>query len=499
MRAVQEKAMVKFCRRWPWFLTVLALVPGGALAQTRSEKVPLQIQVLADRAAGVPPEFSADILLKLAGDPDVRDRDWKIRTIEDAFGRSMGAQNAYRLLGGRHTATREYRQSWDHGLDMLSLQCRAVELMLDLDSGRARTLFERIRLPELPAPKCRDALVADLSNFYTTFSLVLQGGFSASDRKKWRDIEAIEEQIRQMRSPIQIAPMTKVILTAPVVSPEQKQRLLTTLAAVVSQPRLLTTDRQFAVYEGGIWALLYDLRNAHADLTDWIPAIRSLLVRQYAQPRCADHSMRDGLPEAAVEFNAFLDKLKRGLPFAAVPVHPIADAEIQPSEVAGSMELTELWQSADGAKILDRLRWLHHGNRGLTGPNRLWSASERSAMEWDAKCREALKLLDEMKEGEGAAEAAAVYHRKTTAYANILKLTPEGKIRENAAATLLAVLEHYYFRIENRSEWFSGFVTLQETALSKGGDSRLKAEIKQSKNPVISLYAAWLELTPHEE
>jgi hypothetical protein len=484
----------------PWSLLALSLVPSGAIAQAieagaKTDKVPRAIQALADRAAGAPPEFSADILLKLAGHPDVHDKAWRIRVIEDAFAIAANAQNPYKRVGSSNTDTLDARQSWDHGLDALSLQCRAVESMLGVDPKQARDLFDRITLRQLPRPECREALSPDISGYYKTLTLILGGAYSAAERAKGRDIEALESQIQLAGAPSQIAPLARVILTAPVNTTE-RQRLLSALA--VALPRLSTSDRQFRACEYDLSNVSYEIqRQAPAALAVWAPAMREFLVRQYRIPRCGDHhDSKDGLPETASEFNAFLEKLKSEQASVSNTVKPITKDEARPSEVADSMQVVMFWQSDAARKILSALKWLTHGNRDLPDSQRFWTDAERATTEWEARRLELLKLLDDW--NEGSEDAAALYHMKASAYSLLAKLTPEGKARDNALTIFLSFLDQNYSQIENHSEWFTEFALFRDQMHYRKEDSRMLNPMKQASSPVIPLYAGWLEIAPPE-
>ena len=80
-----------FC---PYAICVLPLLYARAA-------VPPEFQALADRARGLPPEFTADVLLRLAVSPQVTDAKWKRGLIEDAFLSAAGAPQPYRLRGSR--------------------------------------------------------------------------------------------------------------------------------------------------------------------------------------------------------------------------------------------------------------------------------------------------------------------------------------------------------------------------------------------------------------
>jgi len=477
---------MKTIRGYMWVPIALSLALAGVVAQSGRQQVPSRMDALADQAPGVPPEFAADILLRLAKHPDVKDKKWKICKVEEAFSLAARAQHPYKRVGGKHTDTRESRQSWDHGFDSLSLRCRAIDQMLELDTSRARALFEEIRIPELPAPQCHEALVPNIDIYYATFSHVLSQAFSAGDRVKGRDVEAIQERIQSIRSPIQIAPMVAVLLIG--VRTSRQEELLSSLAA--SLGRLYTTDRQFAMCESQISGLLFQLQAAKLDVTPWIPAVRDLLVRQYTRPRCGDRSSSTDLPEGAREFNTFLEKFTHGLP--ADLSLPITSAEVRPSGISDSCRVTEFWQSADAKVIRQALTRLALRSEN---PRRAWSDSERTSSEWDAKRLELVKLLDGWH--EGIEDATSLYHMKVDTYAVLSVLTPEGESREDAISKSLSFIEQNYGRIDDRSEWFTGFTALLDRVSISQQRSRLTEILHRSRNPVILLYAQWLDLAPH--
>ena len=120
------------------------------------------LRLLAMDANGVPPEFSADALLRIAGSGRVTDKEWQRYLLDEAFMRAYGAQEQY-----RRTTTQSIpadsrqgadRQASDTALTRVSLQIRVVQLMLYVDASHARELFEWIELGLAPGT-CANPLV----------------------------------------------------------------------------------------------------------------------------------------------------------------------------------------------------------------------------------------------------------------------------------------------------------------------------------------------------
>ncbi len=83
---------------------------------------------------------------------------------------------------------------------------------------------------------------------------------------------------------------------------------------------------------------------------------------------------------------------------------------------------------------------------------------------------------------------------KAEAYAEIAQLTPKGKARDNAMGLFLSFLDQNYGHIENRSEWFTEFALFVERMRDGKEITRMLDPMRRSTDPVIPLYAAWLEL-----
>src|SRR5450759_1492864 len=111
-----------------WTMTAVLLL---AVHVPETAKRPVEIGALVDRARGVPAEFTADALLRLADSKAVRGSEWKKELIEEAFAAAARAQHRTERIGEYLTDSRYGPAALGvgTGLDTISLQARAVSAM----------------------------------------------------------------------------------------------------------------------------------------------------------------------------------------------------------------------------------------------------------------------------------------------------------------------------------------------------------------------------------
>src|ERR1700674_5326093 len=120
--------------------TLAATCTAPIIAQERRTRDPQMEALLAD-ARAVPPEISADALIRLAGSSRISDAR-KLELLGEAFMRAYRARDDYRLssLPAIPRASRQgaERQAYATGLSRVSLQVRAAQLMAFVDPRRGR-------------------------------------------------------------------------------------------------------------------------------------------------------------------------------------------------------------------------------------------------------------------------------------------------------------------------------------------------------------------------
>src|SRR6185295_6236192 len=148
-------------------LTILlgAVLPGQGPGAPRRDPA---IDQLAADAASVPPEFEADVLLRISQLSKV-DKEWRRELLDTAYMRAYAAPEQHRRATTRQVApdSRQGAQVFAYAtaLTRVTLQVRVVELMAFVDANHSRELFEWIEL-NLPPGTCSDPLVPSVDEYY---------------------------------------------------------------------------------------------------------------------------------------------------------------------------------------------------------------------------------------------------------------------------------------------------------------------------------------------
>ncbi len=416
------------------------------LCQVQAQR-PKEVLGLVDQARALPPEFSADTLLRIAGSPLVTEPAWKRELIEEAFRTGSHAQLPFRRRMGSYTDERSSHAAWDHGLEALTLQTRAVEAMIPLDPIRARLMYEEIVPADLGNPTCQEILTPNVDAYYVTALKVFDRGFTEKERQKGEPLHLLEGKVQTMQTPEQVPAVSKMILDAKV-SPAERERLLGIFA--VTQDRVKGSDRVYARTEFDLARMLAGVLRSGDSYGALMAAMRSYIVRQVGGARCSENLSAKKIGDSARDFNLLVEQLNAG----GADYTKISPEESKPLKDDGTNKDDQFWQSARSKQVLDALKWLNHGNRDLPGDSRFWTLEERSTMEWNTHYLDTLKLLEGWKPDEEPAPDD-YYAMKAHAYMLIAGLVPPGTARDNAMGMYRSFLEQSYFLIENHNFWFT--------------------------------------------
>ena len=304
---------------------LLVLLPLSRASAQGLPQLPAETMGLIQEARGLAPEFSADILLRLAGSRLVTDSAWKRQLIEDAFRAGARGELPYRKAGEGNTDARASRAFWNNGLEALTLQTRAVEAMLELDPQLARTMFEEIPTPQVPALSCLETGAPNLSAYYQTATNVFARGFTVDQRQNLQHLQFLKRVIGQMQSPAQVTPAVKLIFTVRV-TPGERQELISDFASMLW--RINGTPRVFAeasfqlvpvsaprTLPPGVRGIPPLLESEPGELPPpvvsaaplLLPAMRDYIVRHVSGPRCSEDARAQQLPLPVNDFN-YLDR-----------------------------------------------------------------------------------------------------------------------------------------------------------------------------------------------
>ncbi|WP_244805145.1 hypothetical protein, partial [Xanthomonas phaseoli] len=216
-----------------------SLASGSALAPVQSGQDRPSAQEVITAAAALPPDFQADVLLRVAASEDIPllenhgARDSAIVGLsEQAY---TLAEHATRRLPGIATvgfageeSEDELRSARTAGLDQLTLQTRAISAMKSHSISRATAL-----LTELPRPavaNCESDYVDDPTPIYAVAPTL-----SVNDASQ--NTELLLGQVDRARSEAEIAPALKFVTALPLEAPATEVAIAQRLAKMLLRAR----------------------------------------------------------------------------------------------------------------------------------------------------------------------------------------------------------------------------------------------------------------------
>jgi hypothetical protein len=472
--------------------------------QTKSQKAnqPKQdVQSIADGADGIPPEFGADILIRLSESSKVTSRAAKIDLLQRAFYLGAKAEPIIKRspMSGISTDTRVgYEAISSHlNLERISLQSRAVTGMLPLNAAEARELFEQIRLPDLAPLGCQESSSYDLRGFYETLANVARSGFTSKDRLKGRDVALLSPYLGAIQSHAQVAPLARLLANADL-SPSDLNRLSNTFAVALSQ--LQGDERSFAVWnsedskQGNAAGLVSDLINKleakGVPSIGLLSALRQYLVNNFDGVRCED-SVNDeseqgkSLPGRIQEFNQQFQEALRNAQLA-----PITKEDIKGDHIGPKATNIEFWNSPTSKQLDTDLRKLLWNN------TRPLSNEEKNTPEWHSQLDDFLTEMEGWSpNGEPTEDFLA---EKSILFWTVIDAVPNGPERYKVLYALVNFLEQSFDQGMSRNEWLFGVNRLLSGTVAADDRREVLEAFLNSRDSSLSLYAHLEVLDPRD-
>ena len=469
-------------------------------------ELPKKMQELVDRARSVPPEFSADALLRIAESDAVRDSATKAELIEEAFRKAGGAQEPMKRRslrpGGGDTRVSFQARAFAQELDALSLQSRAVIDLVKVDKPKARELFSQIPAPHLPKLTCADTLVYDVSAYYEALAEVAASTFTAKERVEEAHVKMLAGFAGAAASAADIGPMARTLASASL-TPAQLQMAANALAAAVKS--MATDDRSFSytVSAGGsmladVNALVTACKRQQVSTAGLVDAVRGYLARHLGGKRCADtggiqvslgigNAGQPAPPDAVTFFNTAI--LAEVYPPGTV-IAPLGGDEVRASGVEDPIEPEPAPKSAELTELSDRYNGLVFNPLGTS-----WSSEQKADTVWQSKLREYLALLAAWKPG-AATSQSEYFYRKCYLLSSLVNVVPNGPERELVLRSYIDFLQQYGYQQGSRIEWFLPVNTLLFRVLTDQALAGLAEDMRNSGDAVVSLYAQLGTLVP---
>lgn len=448
----------------------------------RPAKRPVEILNILSEASAAPPEFAADVLIRVARSKKVQDPSWKREMLEEAFRLASKSEHKIkRDYAGEVMDTREGYLSMALALklDSLSLQSKAVTAMLSVDKQRAREMFSEINPDlKLPALTCEDALIPDVSDFYDALKQVALETFGPEEVRNGTQLWFVQRYVAAMTSPSQVAPLARVIVSLDT-TPAQFSVLLTSFSNAL---KLVSNDYRtflFSVFRDPPSQVFTELAAAcdrkGVPTDDLLKSLRAYIVANFTSAQCADNTVA-----RKKEVPGFIRVANNGIlqPF------PISLAEIQPSHVEGRVKTYPYWESPKAKEFLTNLKRLRFGS-----DNRPRTEAEKASSEWHQQLIDYLNNLQSWSASHEQSESD-YFHQKAIVYRVLSTEITSGLVRDRLLRSYASFLSES-FTHQGRAEWFlHANHLLDQVRTPKGTDrTTLIGILQATPNTVFRTYA----------
>jgi len=462
-----------------------AVVLAGQAPATGNDPPPRDrlLQTLALDAAGIPAEFEADALLRIARASAV-DNAWRRELIDDAFMRAYAAQEPYRRSAyGVPPNSRQgaMQAGFDSHLTQVSLQVRAVQMMALVDGAHARELFQWIA-PGVEATPCDDLLVPALAEYYTTLGTLARTTFSEADHAEalrfleyylWRahlpsEMPSVAQAIQRFKPTIREAPylegLVRFIFEAGVKDPRGFS--VANLDLVTRVAELEDADRSMGLTIPYLPQTLHDYLRAHM-----------------TGARCADSTTE---PVAASAFNARIRRTeadKDGVP-------PLDGADLRPSRLLGGATIDFYRQTSESSRLQSEFMRLRGTERQPV------SMRVRQQQPWREQAERFIVDLDRWN-GVREPTVRDYFYQKAVLFTEAIDLIPPGGVRTHAIRSFIDFLRHADIERSRRALWFVFTNRLLGYATDADRTFVLDA-MEASGQPILSLYARLERVLPQQ-
>jgi hypothetical protein len=461
--------------------------PGKVLNRQARD---FELQAITDMAVAVPPEFGADVLMRLVESGRITDRALKISLLDEAFALADSAEQPISrepVVGtDMDTVSGYLANAFFLGLDRLSLRSRAVDDMLPLDRARARSLFDEIGFPILMPLGCEYALAYDPRSFYEALDRMARNGFTSQEKLQGHEISLLARYVSGVRSHSQVAPVAR-LLGSLELSPTELGELASLFANALKQLR--GDERSFAAATsrsgnnglvGSLAGLIVRLDAKGVQSSPLLGSVREYLVANFGGLRCSGtmgrQAGRESLPETVGEFNRQFREALRVGQLSPINTDEIKDVRISPEAVDDAA-----WQSAEAKRIAAGFRRLRVGDG--QGP---FGATEKMTTMWSAQLT---GFLNELESWNGGGEPEEVFfHEKSIVYEVLIDLIPSSRERSTALESFVRFLEQNYLH-PSRIEWFWHARRLLDGYKGADDQPEVLLGFLNSRDSVLSLYA----------
>ena len=450
---------------------------------------------LLDELRAMPPEFTADSMIKLSPHPEIDDA-WRAEILEEAFRIAFDAQHPYKL---KHLSESQVENrtgykglAFDLKMDRLSLQLLAILNMIRLDPKKARLLWGEMQKPKLEPLMCEEALIYDVADYYRAMVEMARRAFTREEMRIGEEIQFVEQHIVNIASPAEVVEAAFAIMDVNT-TPAQFNALAETYSRALEN--VANDNRTFWFYtdrlQSSALALAGECERRGFPADFLFTRFRDYIVRQLGAPRCADNLTSDGKsvrrPKFVTELNAALNR------YEYIP--KITDDDAKPRKIDRGALIYPYWTTRRAKSLFEKIQALRFGR----APRQTTRAKSnelpeplpyetRQSSQWQYQLSDFLREMAEWKP-EHEASRPDYFHQKCRLFNELLELAPNSDMRLRMLDEYMAFLEQNRFECESFIEWFLHVSDLLRRIHSMREEERnLSLEaVRYSNDPVLQL------------
>ena len=143
------------------------------------------------------------------------DKDWQREVYEEAFQLARLAKVPFKRtvpkageILGRNLLFHAINEL---EMDRLSLQCRALQRLVEVDCKRALALLAELEPLNLPQTDCAEPDAPNVDAFYQMLLTVARQGFTSAEQARDLDLDFVEPYLRQVNHPVQVTPASRLV------------------------------------------------------------------------------------------------------------------------------------------------------------------------------------------------------------------------------------------------------------------------------------------------
>lgn len=440
----------------------------------------LEIQNLILAAKSQTTEVSADILFEVLNSKLLKDPRKEEELIEEIFRNASGAKEPFKMVyhdGLADTRSGFRGMAFELKLDRLSIQLRAIKMLLPLNRAKAIGLFREIPPLKVPALTCNDDLEYDLNDFYTVLKTIVETGFDAEAQQRKENINFVSSYIEAIDSPSQLRPVVNLVSSLKLTAQDFDRivrNFSVALKSVSGDPRSVSLSLNQARLSSEIKDnLLRKTDENYAQQDDLLRSYRTYIVRNLSSRQCADTLIAgtEDKPHPIISYANTLFK------------NPVRPDETKPETVESRSSQYAYWRSTKAAKLLSQAKSLRFG----TAKSELTS-EERSSQEWQTRLFEFLHEMDQWNPEDEETEAD-YFHQKSVLFNGLIGLT-SNEMRLDILRQFTLFLRDSRVQKENPAQWLYYVKQLFRTGKTlevKDRDSFFDTATR-SGNTVLAMY-----------